>query len=191
MIDASDAVDPNDPPVTAQAVRHLLVIEQANAFIKAVKEHSKAVGGETERSLEAVGAISQICTSIRVSIEGHVKALEAHSEDQAETRALLLDLATAVRVIDSRLPDPKKVRHEILGDLWQTLEPRVLEYVAKIGGDLDARVGETATRLFEAAERGFMAPARPEQGAALATRLRYRRDRCIYRIKKWRRTGLR
>jgi hypothetical protein len=184
MIDATDAVNPDWPPVKAQAARHVLVLEQVNVFLKAVKEHSEAVGSETERSLVAVSALSQLCADIRLEIEGHMQALEGRSEEQAEIRGMLLDLTAAVRALGERLPDPTRVRHEILGDLWQSLEPLVLELGKELCSDLDARVSESASRLYEAAAHGFMAPVRPEEGAPLLARMQYRRERCIYRIKQ-------
>ncbi|MGF6440619.1 hypothetical protein [Paraburkholderia youngii] len=183
-----DTIDPTLPPVTAHAVKYLMAFDHVQELVDQVSEHSRSLREETQHSREAATAISATCAEIHRVIDRHLASLDERDAEYAELRAVLVNQAAALEALEkrleARLPDPKKVRHEILGDLWQTLEPLVLEFVEKVGCELDARVSEAAARLFEAAARGFMAPARPEEGAPLMVRMRYRRDRWVYRIKK-------
>jgi hypothetical protein len=165
-------------PVSEESVRYVYQLRRVNRIVIGLRELDASLG-------KKIGVASGLIVPVNGKLEEVIRALERDTAARDAQNALHEELVARITSLEARLPDPTRVRHEILGDLWQMLEPLVLELNGKLAGDLEAHASEAASVLIEAATRGFAAPSRPEHGAPLTSRLRYRRDRLIYRTKKF------
>ncbi|SDR60952.1 hypothetical protein [Paraburkholderia tuberum] len=165
-------------PVTAESMRYVYQLRRVNRVVIGLRELDGSLG-------EKIGVATGLLVPVTAKLAETYEALEKNTTELAEQRARQEALIETVKALEARLPDPKRVRHEIQGDLWQVMEPQVVQLVADLGVALGAQAREAGARLAEASQRGYMAPAQPEEGSPLWDRLRYRKERIAYRLKNF------
>lgn len=179
-----DTIDPDLPPVSAEAARYSLVLAQILGLVDTLDAHSGRLGEETQRSLGAATTISECCAEIRRLVEGHLTSLDERKAEHAELLDLLVDQTAVLGSLERRLPDPTKVRLEIQGDLWQMNRDYALDNLKEIEETIHAAAREAAGKLIEACTRGYMGPERPADGSPLRDRLIFLRDLFIFHGRK-------
>jgi hypothetical protein len=172
-------------PLTAESIRYRYQSERLNKIANELRELDASLAAKIGVATALIeGGNSRVAETCR-ALEGHDKALEEVRARQDKLTAAVNALAEAVKHLDARLPDPKQVRLEILGDLWRAFDGNLLDRVDEIRILLETTVLKATANFVEATSRGFICPELPAEGASLLAQVAFRQRRIAFRIRKF------
>lgn len=179
-------------PASDESVRYVSQIRKVNRVVVGLRELDASIG---EKIRLAAGVIDRGSANLATTSENLLGNTEERAEERAKVEALIGEahalrgtvegMSRSLTDLESRLPDPKQVRLEILGDLRRAFDDDLLEKVEKVRAVLKATVAEAANELVGAAAQGFARPPRPAEGSRVLTRLNYRYKQATYQTRKF------
>jgi hypothetical protein len=164
-------------PVTVESVRYVYQLKRVNRVVIGLQELDASLGAKIEVATGLLGPVNS-------NLAETLRALEANAAELAAQRARQEELIATVKMLEARLPDPTKVRHEIQGDLWQMTRDYALDDLKEMEETLHAAAREAAAKFIESCTRGYIGPERPADGSPLRDRLIYLRDLFIFHGRK-------
>lgn len=179
-------------PLSDESARYVYQIRKLNRVVIGLRELDASIG---EKIRLAAATIDEGNTSLATTS----KNLAENTVEREKGRVQLEELVAAfhtfggtvegmsrrVKDLEARLPDPKQVRLEILGDLWRAFDGDLLGRAEDVKAVLHAAVQEAANELAAAATQGFARPTKLADGANFRARLNFRRKQAAYHVRKF------
>lgn len=170
------ALFPDDElaPVSAEAVRYVYQIKQLNRVVIGLRELDLSLA---ERQRIATLLQAQLNEGLEETRLARA-AFEAQAELQKKLLATVEDLA-------ERMPDSQKMSWQVLNDVWEAIEGKILEGGDQLRETVTETARESARMTLEVMQRGYLGPERPvEQSTRLAWARFYWRL-SVFRVRKF------
>lgn len=161
-------------PVTAESARYVYQLKRVNRVVIGLRELELSLGEKLQIACSLLGSLNEGLEETRLARA----AFEAQAEQQKE-------LVAAVKALAARMPDSEKMSWQVLNDVWEAIEGKILEGGDQLRETFEGTARESARLTLETVQRGYLGPERPVEHSSLLAWTRFYWRYSVFRVRKF------